>query len=374
MKKKLGIFAVSAAMLLGVVCWGNNKRFEEELMPKATIGMSSDNDESHLFEFRTEPNIQYITDDLGCTPTEPTSTLSINIKHFVPTTILNAVVGLGEIKDKIFRPNEEQRSSDYSTLFHINDLDPDRRSKLANLASQYDIVAMQEVFWNPKAIQTEAGHKWASWPYFGESHPILGAAITPFGTPGLLMLSNIRPDSITAVPYEVCSSNNGDCIPEKGLQIERFGKLTIAHTHMDSSKLQEDIDARTAQVDMIIEKLKNETGPLVIIGDLNLKTAPTKEDLEGTSPENRAWMIERSRQDMVNLHRLIEALDLTLIIHDRLDVLAVRGVTALEAKVLPIKGSLTDHNAISAIIQVNKEFLTEKDYTCSKERSSAMSR
>jgi hypothetical protein len=214
---------------------------------------------------------------------------------------------------------------------------------IGDLASRYDLVLFQEAFVRPAQLARYTGHTWADHPVFSEGG---GGDWWPLRmmcdiclSPGLLMLAREAPESVHAEPYETFAGwntdlNKADDFFSKGFQLVQFPTFWALNSHMDAGRGQDSIDARTQQLRQMTTALKRlvpDDAPLLIGMDANLRP-----DVE--------------EQDEKILQEFLEANRLTLVHQKGPDLIAVRSMLAEHYQSLPLKGILSDHNALSAII------------------------
>ena len=214
---------------------------------------------------------------------------------------------------------------------------------IGDLATQFDLVLFQEAFVRPTQLARYTGHVWSNHPMFTEGG---GADWWPHRvmceiclSPGLLMLAQEQPEFVHAEPYEAFAGwntdlNKADDFFSKGLQLVQFPSFWVLNSHMDAGRGQDSIDARALQFRQITVALKrfvHNDAPLLIGMDSNLR--PDKEEQDGEI-----------------LREFLEANALTLVRHSGPDLIAVRNLRILQPQTFPLKGILSDHNALSVII------------------------
>jgi len=214
---------------------------------------------------------------------------------------------------------------------------------IGDLASRYDLVLFQEAFVRPSQLARYTGHAWADHPMFTEGG---GGDWWPLRmmceiclSPGLLMLAREKPDSIHAEPYEAFAGwntglNKADDFFSKGFQLVQFPGFWVLNSHMDAGRGQESIEARELQFRQITAGLKRlvpSDASLLIGMDSNLRP-----DLE--------------EQDRAILEEFLAQNNLTLIYQKGPDLIAVRRLQTDHPRFLPLKGILSDHNALSIVI------------------------
>ena len=214
---------------------------------------------------------------------------------------------------------------------------------IGDLASRYDLVLFQEAFVRPSQLARYTGHAWADHPMFTEGG---GGDWWPLRmmceiclSPGLLMLAREKPESIYAEPYEAFAGwntdlNKADDFFSKGFQLVQFPGFWVLNSHMDAGRGQDSIEARALQFRQITAGLKRlvpSDASLLIGMDSNLRP-----DLE--------------EQDGAILEEFLAQNGLTLIYQKGPDLIAVRGLETDHPRFLPLKGILSDHNALSVII------------------------
>ncbi|MDH5562834.1 MAG: hypothetical protein OEY91_04325 [Nitrospirota bacterium] len=217
---------------------------------------------------------------------------------------------------------------------------------IGDLASRYDLVLFQEAFVRPAQLARYTGHTWADHPLFSEGG---GGDWWPLRmmcdiclSPGLLMLAREAPESVYAEPYETFAGwntalNKADDFFSKGFQLVQFPTFWALNSHMDAGRGQDSIDARARQFRQMTTALKRLVPPdasLLIGMDSNLRP-----DLEG--------------QDEAILEEFLVQNGLTLIYQKGPDLIAARRLQTDHPDVLPLKGILSDHNALRIIIQPN---------------------
>ncbi|MDR4495546.1 MAG: hypothetical protein R3B74_14260 [Nitrospirales bacterium] len=216
---------------------------------------------------------------------------------------------------------------------------------IGDLASRYDLALLQEAFVRPAQLARSTGHAWADHPHFNEGG---GGDWWPLRmmceiclSPGLLMLAREHPKFVHAEPYEAFSGwntdlNKADDFFSKGLQLVQFPDFWVLNSHMDAGRGQDSIEARTLQFRQItatLARLVPTDAPLLIGMDSNLRP-----DLE--------------EQDRNVLEEFLQSNGLTLVYQNGPDLIAIRNLQAEHPRSLPLKGILSDHNALSVILHV----------------------
>ncbi len=215
---------------------------------------------------------------------------------------------------------------------------------IGDLAKQFDLVLFQEAFVRPAQIARYTRHAWADHPMFKEGG---GGDWWPLRvfceiclTPGLLMLAKEEPEFVHAEPYEAFAGwntklNKADDFFSKGFQLVKFKEYWVLNSHMDSGRGQESIEARALQFQQItaaVARLVPSNDPLFIGMDSNLR------------PEHEA-------QDGEILQEFLQSNGLTLVRQSGPDLIAVRNITTEKPQSLPLKDVLSDHNALSVVVQ-----------------------
>jgi len=220
---------------------------------------------------------------------------------------------------------------------------------VGDLASQYDLVLFQEAFVRPVQIARYTKHLWADHPFFpegggGDRWP-LRLVCEICLSPGLLMLAQENPGWVHGEPYSSFAGRNtkldkADESFSKGFQLVRFPEFWVLNSHMDAGRGQASRDARASQVWQITAALKwyvPANAPVLIGMDSNLKPYRKKED--------------GGEQDAEILQKLLKDNDLTLVLQDGPDIIAVRNLQVENPYVLQFKETvLSDHNALSIVI------------------------
>jgi len=230
------------------------------------------------------------------------------------------------------------------SLFSSDAHTEDEVACIGDLASRYDLVLFQEAFVRPAQLARYTGHVWANHPLFAEGG---GGDWWPLRmmceiclSPGLLMLAREAPESVYAEPYETFAGwntalNKADDFFSKGFQLVQFPTFWALNSHLDAGRGQDSIDARALQFRQITAGLKRLVPPdasLLIGMDSNLRP-----DLE--------------EQDEAILAEFLAENGLTLIYQKGPDLIAARRLQTDHPGVLPLKGILSDHNALRIIIQ-----------------------
>ncbi len=215
---------------------------------------------------------------------------------------------------------------------------------IGDLAKRFDLVLFQEAFVRPAQIARYTKHEWASHPIFQEGG---GGDWWPLRifceiclTPGLLMLAKEKPEFVHAEPYEDFAGwntkeNKADDFFSKGFQLVKFKDYWVLNSHMDSGRGQDSIDARALQFKQITAAFKRfvpKEARLLVGMDSNLR------------PEKEA-------QDGAVLKKFLETNGLTVVRHSGPDLIASRNMTTKNPQSLPLKDVLSDHNALSVVIQ-----------------------
>lgn len=214
---------------------------------------------------------------------------------------------------------------------------------IGDLASRFDLVFFQEAFVRPAQLARYTGHVWADYPHFTEGG---GGDWWPLRmmceiclSPGLLLLAREHPTFVYAEPYEAYAGwytdlNKSDDFFSKGFQLVQFQGFWALNSHMDSGRGQDSIEARTLQFRQItaaLTRLVPPDAPLLIGMDSNLR--PDQEE-----------------QDRTVLEEFLKANGLTLVYQSGPDLLAGRGLQTVQPRTLPLKGILSDHNALSVVL------------------------
>ena len=214
---------------------------------------------------------------------------------------------------------------------------------IGDLASQYDLVVFQEAFVRPEQIARYTNHDWADHPLFTEGG---GGDWWPLRmmceiclSPGLLMLAQDKPLFVHAEPYEAFAGwnsalNKADNFFSKGFQLVQFPGFWVLNSHMDSGRGEDSINARTLQFRQITEVLNQRVPPtdsLFIGMDSNLR--PSHEERDGEI-----------------LEEFLEANGLTLVLQNGPDLIAIRNLRIENPQWLPLKDVLSDHHALTVII------------------------
>jgi len=214
---------------------------------------------------------------------------------------------------------------------------------IGDVASQFDLVLFQEAFVRPAQLARYTKHAWADYPLFAEGGGgdwwPLRALCEICLSPGLLMLAQEKPEFVHVEPYKAFAGwntdlNKADDFFSKGLQLVQFPTFWILNSHMDAGRGQDSIDARALQFRQITATLKRfvpNDAPLLIGMDSNLRP-------------------DREKQDGEILHEFLDANALTLVRQNGPDLIAVRNIRVKTPQSLPLKGVLSDHSALSAII------------------------
>ena len=158
-------------------------------------------------------------------------------------------------------------------------------------------------------------------------------------SPGLLMLARDHPMFVHAEPYEAFSGwntdlNKADDFFSKGLQLVQFPDFWVLNSHMDAGRGQDSIEARKLQfrqVTATLTRMVPTDAPLLIGMDSNLR--PDQEE-----------------QDKKVLEEFLKSNGLTLVYQSGPDLIAIRNLQAEYPRSLPLKGILSDHNALSVIL------------------------
>ena len=216
---------------------------------------------------------------------------------------------------------------------------------IGDLASRFDLVFFQEAFVRPAQLARYTGHAWADYPHFtggggGDWWPLRWMCEICL-SPGLLMLAREKPMFVYAEPYEAFAGwntdlNKSDDFFSKGFQLVQFQDFWGLNSHMDSGRGQDSIEARALQFRQItaaLTRLVPPDAPLLIGMDSNLR--PDQEEQDGTV-----------------LEEFLKANGLTLVYQSGPDLLAVRGLQTLQPLTLPLKGILSDHNALSVVLHL----------------------
>jgi len=282
--------------------------------------------------------------NLGKRETKPTLTSSCNIDWQQQAGIPSSVLPNPNVSDglHVLVWNIHDRVLPGS-IFSSEGHSEEEIACIGDLASQYDMVLFQEAFVRPVQIARYTKHPWADHPFFpegggGDQWP-LRLVCEICLTPGLLMLAQEKPGWVYGEPYRSFAGRNtkldkADESFSKGFQLVRFPEFWVLNSHMDAGRGQASIDARALQFWQITAALKwyvPPTAPLLIGMDANLR--PDREDQDGEI-----------------LREFLEANGLTLVFQNGPDLIATRNLQTERPQALPLKGVLSDHNALSVII------------------------
>lgn len=214
---------------------------------------------------------------------------------------------------------------------------------IGDLASRYDLVLLQEAFVRPGQLARYTGHAWFDHPLFvegggGDWWPLRWMCEICL-SPGLLMLAQEEPESVYAEPYEAFAGwntalNKADDFFSKGFQLVQFSSFWALNSHMDAGRGKESIDARAQQFRQMTTALKRlvpDDAPLLIGMDANLRP-----DIE--------------EQDETILREFLEANRLTLVYENWPDLIAIRSIRFQRPFAIPLKGILSDHQALSVMV------------------------
>lgn len=215
---------------------------------------------------------------------------------------------------------------------------------IGDLAKQFDLVLFQEAFVRPAQLARYTEHTWSDHPMFtqggGADWWPLRAMCDICLSPGLLMLAQEKPEFVHAEPYEAFAGwntdlNKADDFFSKGFQLVKFTTFWVLNSHMDAGRGQDSIEARALQFRQItaaFKRLVPNDAPLLIGMDSNLR--PDKEEQDGRI-----------------LREFLEANALTLVQQSGPDLIATRNLRIEQPRSLPLKDVLSDHNALSGIVQ-----------------------
>lgn len=215
---------------------------------------------------------------------------------------------------------------------------------IGDLAKQFDLVLFQEAFVRPAQLARYTEHTWSDHPIFtqggGADWWPLRAMCDICLSPGLLMLAQEKPEFVHAEPYEAFAGwntdlNKADDFFSKGFQLVKFTTFWVLNSHMDAGRGQDSIEARALQFRQItaaFKRLVPNDAPLLIGMDSNLR--PDKEEQDGRI-----------------LREFLEANALTLVQQSGPDLIATRNLRIEQPRSLPLKHVLSDHNALSGIVQ-----------------------
>ncbi len=216
---------------------------------------------------------------------------------------------------------------------------------IGDLAAQFDLVLFQEAFVRPAQIARYTKHAWAEYPLFTEGG---GGDWWPLRTvceiclsPGLLMLAQEQATAVHTEPYTAFAGwnsalNKADDFFSKGFQLVQFPNFWVLNSHMDSGRGQESIEARVLQFRQITAALKRlvpSDAPLFIGMDSNLRP-------------------DREVQDGEILREFLESNLLTVVQQDGPDLIATRNIRVGQSRSLPLRDLLSDHDALSAVIDL----------------------
>jgi len=214
---------------------------------------------------------------------------------------------------------------------------------IGDIASKFDLVLFQEAFVRPAQIARYTNHDWADHPQFsqgggGDWWPLRWVCEICM-SPGLLMLAQEHPVFVHSEPYEAFAGWNtdedkADDFFSKGFQLVQFPRFWVVHSHMDAGRGQNSVDARANQFQQITEALRQRVpgDARVLVGmDANLRP-------------------ELEEQDQSILDKFLQDNGLTLILQHGPDLLATRNLRIERSQSLSLKGVLSDHDALTAMI------------------------
>jgi endonuclease/exonuclease/phosphatase family metal-dependent hydrolase len=157
---------------------------------------------------------------------------------------------------------------------------PERMRQIAPRLTTHDIIGLQEDFdeANHASLVGEADHTTALW--FGDKLPdrVYGS--------GLSMLARAPVVAHQHIHYTTCNGTTdaaSDCLASKGFQAVRLRigeeTLDVYNTHLEAGGGAADNEARSAQVDALVESLSDwSDGQAVIFtGDFNLRETDTED-------------------------------------------------------------------------------------------------
>lgn len=223
----------------------------------------------------------------------------------------------------------------------------ERMPQIAALLEDYDVVGLQEDFDTEghAALVGEATHPASRW------FDALAAEDRVYGA-GLSQLSRTEVVDYYEEHYDQCNGvfdGSSDCLASKGFQVLTLSlggeELDFYNTHHEAGGGDEDVAARSSQVDQVIAAVAARSSDRAVLytGDFNLRPS----DIEDVEP--------LARYDEAGLPRSCDLLDCAE--SDHIDQLRLRSSPTLE--VWPIAWSretvfvdgdgadLSDHPAVS---------------------------
>lgn len=216
---------------------------------------------------------------------------------------------------------------------------------VGDLAASFDLFLGQEAFVRPGPVAARTGHIW-SWHSTsaddgGESSGFPFSLCPVCETSGLLMTA--RDEKPLSVHAETYRDRHGwgdeyegtDSLFSKGFQLADFGSFWVLNSHMDTGRGPKSAAVRARQLEQIGRALEERIpshAPLLVGMDSNLKPRESAIDAE-------------------NLSRFLKRHGLSIVIQNGPDLIAVRNLDVEKGMVLPLKGVLSDHNALSATIR-----------------------
>ena len=163
---------------------------------------------------------------------------------------------------------------------------------ISPLLNGYGVALIQEDFYYHEELQSLTKHRYKSTPKATKEQFAAGDGLNRFSKFSFSLFKRAQ--------WSRCSNENGnDCLAKKGFsaaetEIAAGVKIDIYNLHMDAGGTQQDLDARTAQIEQLIREIKTRSAdkPVIVAGDINLN-------------------IERRPADQPLLQKLLDEANLT---------------------------------------------------------------
>lgn len=181
-----------------------------------------------------------------------------------------------------------QTSGEFSLLTYnvaglpqgISPSNPEKNIPLISpLLNKFDIALVQEDFYYHDELKSKAQHPYRSEPQNPPPQFIFGDGLNRFSVfPFAPLLRRT---------WGGCSNENGnDCLAAKGFsvadtEIATGVAIDIYNLHLDSGGSQKDFDARSIQIEQLLQTINSRSADraLIVAGDTNLNTESRTEDV-----------------------------------------------------------------------------------------------
>ncbi len=162
----------------------------------------------------------------------------------------------------------------------ISPSNPEKNIPLISpLLNKFDIALVQEDFYYHVQLKSQASHPYQSVPKAEAAQFTQGDGINQFSMFPFRLFQRET--------WQTCSNENGnDCLAKKGfsaseIEIAPGVAVEVYNLHGDAGGGQQDIEARRAQIEQLIERIRTRSTSkaVIVAGDTNLHTESRPEDV-----------------------------------------------------------------------------------------------